>query len=74
MAPAELQFLIGVGGVVIFVGLFLAILFAALVGVGIARLLYIGGRWCMEKIHQSHTVADARTMHTVGRMVPHQPS
>lgn len=74
MATAGLQFLIGIAGVVIFVGLFLALLFSAIIGVGIARLLYIGGRWCMEKIHQSHTVAGARTMHAVGRMVPHQQS
>jgi hypothetical protein len=66
--------LIGIAGVVIFAGLFLALLFSAIIGVGIARLLYIGGRWCMEKIHQSHTVAGARTMHAVGRMVPHQQS
>ena len=71
MAPAELQFLIGVAGVVIFVGLFLALLFSAIVGVGVVRLLYVGARWCTEKIHQSHTLASTRTMHAIGRMVPH---
>ena len=71
MAAAELQLLIGVAGVVIFVGLFLATLLSAIVTVGIARLLYIGARWFVEKIHESYTVAGARTMHAVGRMVPH---
>jgi hypothetical protein len=71
MAPAEMQLLISVAGVVIFIGLFLAILCFAIVGVGIARLLYISGRWCMEKIHQSHTAASARTLQAVSQMVPH---
>jgi hypothetical protein len=71
MAPAEWQLLISVAGVVIFVGLFLAILLSAIVMVAIARLLYVGGRWCTEKIHQSHAVDGARMMHAVGRMVPH---
>ena len=71
MAPAELQLLISVAGMVIFVALFLGILFSAIIGVGVLRLLYIGARWCTEKIHQLHTVSSARTMPAVGRMVPH---
>ena len=71
MAPAELQLLIGITGVVIFVGLFLGILFSAIVGVGVVRLLYVGARWCAEKIHQLHTVSSAQTMPAIGRMVPH---
>ena len=71
MAPAELQLLISVAGMVIFVALFLGILFSAIVGVGVVRLLYVGGRWCTDKIHQSHAVDGARMMHAVGRMVPH---
>jgi hypothetical protein len=71
MEPAKLQLLIGTAGVVIFVALFLGILFSAIVGVGVVRLLYLGGRWCTEKIHQLHTVSSARTMHPIGGMVPH---
>jgi hypothetical protein len=71
MSTPELQLLISIAGVVIFVGLFLALLFSAIVGLGMARLLYVGGRWCIEKIHQSHTVGNARAIHATGRMVLH---
>ena len=71
MSPAELQLLVGMAGVVLFVGLFLAILFLAVVGFGIARLLYIGGRWCTERIRRLHTMNGTSTMHAVVRMVPH---
>jgi len=54
-----------------FRGLFLAILFLAVVGFGIARLLYIGGRWCAERIRRLHTMNGTSTMHAVVRMVPH---
>jgi hypothetical protein len=55
----ELQFLICVIGVVIFVGSFLALLVSAIFGLGLARLLYVGGRWCMGKIHHVHPVGGA---------------
>ena len=55
----ELQLLICVVGVVIFVGSFLALLVSAIFGVGLARLLYVGGRWCVGKIHHSHPVVGA---------------
>jgi len=74
MATAELQFLIGIVGVVIFVGLFLALLFSAIIGVGIARLLYVGGRWCVEKIHQSYSLGNTHTKNCIGRIVPHHQS
>lgn len=41
MEPAELQLLIGVASVVTFVGLFLALLFSAIAGIGFVRLLYV---------------------------------
>ena len=55
----ELQLLICVVGVVIFVGSFLALLVSAIFGVGLARLLYVGGRWCVGKIHHVHQVGGA---------------
>ena len=55
----ELERLICVIGVVIFVGSFLAILVSAIFGVGLARLLYVGGRWCVGKIHHVHQVGGA---------------
>ena len=55
----ELELLICVIGVVIFVGSFLAILVSAIFGVGLARLLYVGGRWCVGKIYHVHQVVGA---------------
>jgi len=55
----ELELLICVIGVVIFVGSFLAILVSAIFGVGLARLLYVGGRWCVGKVHHVHQVGGA---------------
>ena len=55
----EVQLLICVIGVVIFVRSFLAILVAGIFGVGLARLLYVGGRWCVGKIHHVHQVGGA---------------
>jgi len=52
----ELQLLICVIGVVILVGSFLAIMLSAIFGLGLARLLYVGGRWCVGKIHHAHAV------------------
>jgi len=58
-STVELQLLICVIGVVIFVGSFLALLVTAIFGLGLARLLYVGGRWCVGKIHHSHPVVGA---------------
>jgi hypothetical protein len=58
-STVELEFLICVIGVVIFVGSFLAILLSAIFGLGLARLLYMGGRWCVVKIHHVHQVGSA---------------
>jgi hypothetical protein len=55
----ELQLLICVIGVVIFLGSFLAILVSAIFGLGLGRLLYVGGRWCVGKIHHVHAVGGA---------------
>ena len=58
-SPIELQLLICVIGAVIFVGSFLALLVSVIFGLGLARLLYVGGRWCVGRIHHSHPVVGA---------------
>ena len=58
-STVELQLLICVIGVVIFLGSFLAILVSAIFGLGLGRLLYVGGRWCVAKIHHVHQVGGA---------------
>ena len=55
----EVQLLICVIGVVILVRSFLAILVSGIFGVGLARLLYVGGRSCVGKIHHVHQVGGA---------------
>ena len=55
----ELQLLISLVGALIFVGSFLALLFSAIFGLGLARLLYVGGGWCLGKIHHSQPVVRA---------------
>jgi hypothetical protein len=58
-SPIELQVVISIIAVLIFFGSFLALLFSAVFGVGLVRLLYVGGRWCVGKIHHSHPVVGA---------------
>jgi hypothetical protein len=67
----ELELLIGIVGVLIFVASFLALLFSAIFGLGLARLLYVGGRWCVRKIHQTYSLGGTRPMTAIGRIVPH---
>jgi hypothetical protein len=59
LSPIELQLLISIIAVVIFFGSFLALLFSAVFGLGLVRLLYVGGRWCVGKIHHVHAVGGA---------------
>ena len=59
LSPLELQLLISIIAVVIFFGSFLALLFSAVFGLGLVRLLYVGGRWCVGKIHHVHAVGGA---------------
>jgi hypothetical protein len=70
VSTVELQLLICVIGVVIFIGSFLALLVSAIFGLGLGRLLYVGGRWCVGKIHQSYS-GGAQTIHANARIVPH---
>lgn len=55
----ELQLLVCVIGVVVFLGSFLAIMVSAIFGLGLARLLYVGGCWCVRRIHHSRPVVGA---------------
>jgi len=55
-SPIELQVLISIIAVLIFIGSFLALLVSVIFGLGLARLLYVGGRWCVGKIHHVHQV------------------
>ena len=57
----ELELLIGIIEALIFVASFLALLFSAILGLGLARLLYVGGRWCVKKIHRSYSLNGTRT-------------
>ena len=69
-SPIELQVLISIIAVLIFIGSFLALLVSVIFGLGLARLLYVGGRWCVGKIHQSYS-GGAQTIHANARIVPH---
>jgi hypothetical protein len=72
--PLELELLIGVAGVLIFVASFLALLCSAVFGLGLAQLLYFGGQWCVTKFHQSYSLnslSGTRTIHAIARIAPH---
>jgi hypothetical protein len=58
-SPIELQLLISLIAVLIFIGSFLALFFSAVFGLGLVRLLYVGGRWCVGKIRHVHAVGGA---------------
>jgi hypothetical protein len=58
-SPIELQVLISIIAVLIFIGSFLALLVSVIFGLGLARFLYVGGRWCVGKVHHSHPVVGA---------------
>ena len=58
-STVELQLLICVIGVVIFLGSFLAILVSAILGLGFWAATFLGGRWCVGQIHHGHTVGGA---------------
>jgi len=68
---AQLEVLIVIAGLLIFAALFLAIFFSAIIGVVTARMLYVGGHWCVKKIQQSQSAGNTRTVNVVGRLVPH---
>ena len=58
--PIELELLVGVAIVLIIVASFLLLFFSAIIGAGVARLLYIGGSFCARKIRSSWPVDAAR--------------
>ncbi len=68
----ELELLIYPIAVLICLGSFLALLlFSAIFGVGLMRLLYVSGCWCARKIHHAYLPDDTGTMNAFGRIVPH---
>ena len=69
----ELELLVGVASLLIFVASFLALLCSATFGLGLAQLPYVGGHWCVTKIHHSYlsSQSGARMVNVVGRIVPH---
>jgi hypothetical protein len=66
----EIELLVYVIAAFIFFGSFLALLFSAIFGVGLVRLLYVSGSWCARKIHYAYSLDGARTMNAFGRIVP----
>jgi hypothetical protein len=66
----KLELLMYIVAVLIFVGSFLALLFSAIFGVGVARLLYVSGCWCARKIHHAYSLDGTETMNALGRIVP----
>jgi hypothetical protein len=66
----KLELLMYVVAVLIFVGLFPALLFSAILGVGVVRLLYVSGSWCARKIHRAYFLDGSGTMNALGRIVP----
>lgn len=47
---AESELLIGIVAALIFVAAFLAIFFSAMIALGAARLLYLGGTWFVRNV------------------------
>jgi len=76
MAPpsfntVELELLMYVSAVLIVVGSFLTLLFSVVFAAGLARLLYVSGRWCAKKIHHAYSLDGTGTMNAFGRIMPH---
>jgi hypothetical protein len=67
--PIEFELLIGIAFVLILVALFLVLLLSAIIGAGIARLLYLVGSCCVRKLRHSWSEGGARTVNVVGRIV-----
>lgn len=68
--PVELAFLLGIAIVLIIVASFLLLLFSAIIGAAVARLLYVGGSFCARKIRRSWPAGAARPMNVVVRIAP----
>jgi hypothetical protein len=49
----ELEVLVVIGILLFLAAAFFAIFFSAIIGAGLARLLYVGGRFCAKTIHPS---------------------
>jgi hypothetical protein len=63
--PVELEFLVGIAILLIIVASFLLLFFSAIIGAGVARLLYVGGTFCARKIRRSWPVDAARPVNVM---------
>ena len=66
----KLELVMYVVAVLIFFGSFLTLLFSAMFGVCLGRLLYVSGCWCARKIHHTHSLDGTGTVNAFGRIVP----
>ena len=71
LGAPELDLMIGIIGVLIFIGAFVALLFSAVFVLGLIQLLYVGCRWSVMKIHHSYSLNGTRMMIALGRIVAH---
>lgn len=60
LSASEFAVLTGLAVVLILVAAFVALFLSAIIGLGIARLLYVGGSWCVKRIRESGPVDDVQ--------------
>ena len=58
LSGSEFAVLTGLAVVLILVAAFVALFLSAIIGLGIARLLYVGGSWCVKRIRESGPADD----------------
>jgi hypothetical protein len=61
LSAAEFALLMGLAIVLILVAAFVALFLSAIIGAGIARLLYVGGNWCVKRVRQSYSPDDMQS-------------
>jgi hypothetical protein len=61
LSAAEFALLMGLAIVLILVAAFVALFLSAIIGAGIARLLYVGGNWCVKRVRQSYAPDDMQS-------------
>ena len=61
LSAGEFAALTGLAIVLILVASFVALFLSAIIGAGIARLLYVGGNWCVKRVRESYWESDAQS-------------
>ena len=61
LSAAEFALLMGLVIVLILVAAFVALFLSAIIGAGIARLLYVGGSWSVRRIRESYSSGDIQS-------------